>query len=236
MSPRGERSGAGESGARLQALRAWQRIAVALCALCLAGAMAAAAATALSTPKHRQLARRSCQRHHRNKHRRCPATPRHKPLKAPANPGPRAPSSPGAGSISGALNTSGGSGGNVAGVAENPPREVAPVREPGSTGGGGEAPSGPAHLQVSAREFSLTLSRPSTAAGRLELELVNAGQDEHNLHIRPAAGGPDVGAVGIVLPGHHLDVEFQLKPGTYTLYCAIPAHEELGMKATLTVQ
>jgi uncharacterized cupredoxin-like copper-binding protein len=68
------------------------------------------------------------------------------------------------------------------------------------------------------------------------LELVNAGQDEHNLHIRPAGGGADVGAVGIVLPGHHSDVEFQLEPGTYTLYCAIPAHEELGMKATFTVQ
>jgi plastocyanin len=224
--------GVGESDARLPALSAWRRIAVALCILCLAGAMAAAVAAALSAPKHRPLAKHSCQRHQRNKHKRCRAAPRRKPLKAPAKPGPSAPSSPGAGSISGALNTSGGSGGNVAST-ENPPREVAPVQEPGSTG---EAPSGPAHLQVSAKEFSLTLSHPSTAAGRLQLELVNAGQDEHNLHIRPAAGGPDVGAVGIVLPGHHADVEFNLKPGTYTLYCAIPAHEELGMKATLTVQ
>jgi uncharacterized cupredoxin-like copper-binding protein len=91
-------------------------------------------------------------------------------------------------------------------------------------------------VQISAKEFSLTLSRPSAQAGRIVVELVNAGQDEHNLHIRPAAGGPDVGALGIVLPGHHSDVEFQLKPGTYTLYCAIPAHEALGMKATLTVQ
>jgi Copper binding proteins, plastocyanin/azurin family len=219
--------------------RAWRRGLVALCALCLAGAMAAAVTAALGTPKHRQLARRACQRHHRSKHKRCPAAPRRKPLRAPANPGPRASTSPGAGAISGALNTSGGAGGNVGG-AENPPREVPPVQEPGSGGGGGGggggAPAGPAHLQISAKEFSLTLSHPSTAAGRLELELVNAGQDEHNLHIRPAAGGPDVGAVGIVLPGRHADVEFNLKPGTYTLYCAIPAHEELGMKATLTVQ
>jgi plastocyanin len=125
-----------------------------------------------------------------------------------------------------------GSGSTNVGSAENPPREVPLGEEPGAGG----TPSGPAHLQVSAKEFSLTLSRPSTTAGRLMLELVNAGQDEHNLHIRPAAGGPDVGALGIVLPGHHSDVEFQLKPGTYTLYCAIPAHEELGMKATLTVQ
>jgi plastocyanin len=198
--------------------------------------MAAAVAAALGTPRHRQLSKHSCQRHHRSgKHKRCRAAPRRKPLKAPANPGPGASRAPGAGAISGALNTSGG-GGNVANT-ENPPREVAPVQEPGSGGGGGSgAPSGLAHLQVSAKEFSLTLSHPSTAAGRLQLELVNAGQDEHNLHIRPAAGGPDVGAVGIVLPGHHADVEFNLKPGSYTLYCAIPAHEELGMKATLTVQ
>jgi plastocyanin len=99
----------------------------------------------------------------------------------------------------------------------------------------GGAPNPPAHLQVSAREFSLTLSRPSAQAGRILVELVNAGQDEHNLHIRPAGGGPDLGAVGIVLPSHHADVELHLAPGSYTLYCAVPAHEELGMKATFTV-
>ncbi len=229
-------SGAGGvtgGGARTAVLGAWRRLAVALCALCLAGAMAAAVAAALSTPGHRPLTKHSCRRQHRNKRKRCPAAPRRKPLEAPAHSSPGASGSAGAGSISGAPNTPGASGGTAA-SAENPPREVAPVQEP--AGGGGEAPSGPAHLQVSAKEFSLTLSHPSTAAGRLALELVNAGQDEHNLHIRPAAGGPDVGAVGIVLPGRHADVEFNLKPGTYTLYCAIPAHEELGMKATLTVQ
>lgn len=106
------------------------------------------------------------------------------------------------------------------------------MEEPGAGG----TPNPLAHVQVSAREFSLTLSRPSASAGRIVVELVNAGQDEHNLHIRPANGGPDVGAVSIVLPGHHSDVEFHLQPGTYTLYCAVPAHEELGMKASLTVQ
>ena len=91
-------------------------------------------------------------------------------------------------------------------------------------------------MQVSAKEFSFTLSRPSAQAGRIVVELVNAGQDEHNLRIRPAAGGADVGALPIVLPGRHLDQEFNLPAGRYTLYCGIPAHEELGMKATLTVQ
>lgn len=91
-------------------------------------------------------------------------------------------------------------------------------------------------MQVSAKEFSLTLSRPSARAGQVDVELVNAGQDEHNLHIRPASGGPDIGAMPIVLPSHHLDQQFNLPPGTYTLYCGLPGHEALGMKATFTVQ
>lgn len=89
---------------------------------------------------------------------------------------------------------------------------------------------------MSAKEFSFTLSHASAPAGKLVLELVNAGEDEHNLHIRPAAGGPDVGAMPTLLPGHHEDMEFNLPAGTYTLYCGMPAHEALGMKATFTVQ
>jgi plastocyanin len=91
-------------------------------------------------------------------------------------------------------------------------------------------------VQVTAKEFSFTLSRPAVAAGAVTIELVNGGQDEHNLHIRPAAGGADVGAFPTTQAGRHLDETFQLAPGTYTFYCSMPAHEGLGMKATFTVQ
>ena len=90
-------------------------------------------------------------------------------------------------------------------------------------------------MQVSAKEFSFTLSRPAITAGPVVIELLNAGQDEHDLHIRPAAGGPDVGAFGIVQPGQHADIEFNLAPGSYTFYCSMPGHEALGMKTTFTV-
>ncbi len=101
---------------------------------------------------------------------------------------------------------------------------------------GSPAPASPARAQVTAREFSLTLSRPEVAAGRVTIEFVDGGQDEHNLHIRPAAGGADVGAFPNAQPNQHLDVTFNLAPGTYTLYCSIPAHEGLGMKASFTVR
>jgi len=89
---------------------------------------------------------------------------------------------------------------------------------------------------VTAREFTLTLSRREVSGSQTVVELVDGGQDEHDLHIRPAAGSADVAAFPTILPGSHQDATFALAPGTYTLYCSLPGHEQLGMKATLVVR
>jgi plastocyanin len=104
----------------------------------------------------------------------------------------------------------------------------------GTTGGGTPAPA-PARLQVTAREFSLTLSRPSVPAGPVMIELVDLGQDAHNIHIQPAGGGADVAVFPTVQPGGHYDQQVTLAPGTYTIYCSMPYHEQMGMMVTLTV-
>lgn|GEM_PF-2199048 len=216
-------------------------------ALCLAGATGAVALGASTSVTHtvkhheqgqkprgaRDVGKHECQRRrHRHKRKRCKAVPRRKPASHAHVPGtPIAPGSAPGGGPAGYPSISAPNAPQP-GIPTTPPSEVTPVESPPV----GVAPNPPGHVQVSAKEFSLTLSRPSTQAGATVVELVNAGQDEHDLHIRPAGGGPDVGAVGIVLPGHHSDVEFHLAPGSYTFYCALPAHEELGMKATFTVQ
>jgi plastocyanin len=95
-----------------------------------------------------------------------------------------------------------------------------------------------ARLQATTREFSITLSRPAVAAGTAIVQLVNAGQDAHDLHVRPAAGGADVLAIGAVDPQVGDTVasgSATLAAGTYTLYCSLPGHEQAGMHATLTV-
>jgi plastocyanin len=220
--------------------------AAAACALCLSGAVALGATghgsshganvtarhgsshAANATARHHPSSR-ACRRH---AHRHCPAPTRHTSLAraqrrrgatSADTPTPTAPTTPSP-------------------PADNTPQQPQNTQSTPSTTPAGTPPpaqtpaAGPAHLQVSAKEFSFTLSHASAPAGRLVLELVNAGQDEHNLHIRPAAGGADVGAMPTLLPGHHEDMEFNLPPGTYTLYCGMPAHEALGMKATFTVQ
>jgi plastocyanin len=97
-----------------------------------------------------------------------------------------------------------------------------------------EPPSIP-HVQVNAVEYSFSLSRTSVPAGKVVLEFRNDGQDEHNLNIAPAEG-PSEEPVGNTPSQGVDDVNLEMHPGSYTLFCSLPTHEAKGMKATLTVE
>jgi plastocyanin len=97
-----------------------------------------------------------------------------------------------------------------------------------------EPPSIP-HVQVSAVEYSFSLSRTTVPAGKVVLQFVNAGQDEHNLHIDPAEGPPTEAFANTPSKGMG-DLQLEMQPGTYTLFCSLPTHEQKGMKATLVVE
>jgi plastocyanin len=117
-----------------------------------------------------------------------------------------------------------------AAVAPTPGPTPAPVVDPALT-----VPAA-ARLQATTREWSITLSRPTIAAGSAILQLVNRGEDPHDLHLRPTSGGADLLSIPVADPGAVADVNGTLPAGTYTLYCSLPGHEAAGMHATLTVQ
>jgi hypothetical protein len=95
----------------------------------------------------------------------------------------------------------------------------------------------PARVQVTAREFSLTLSRASVAAGSVIVQLVNGGEDPHDLHLRRAGDGADVVATDVVGSGDVADLaQTPLPAGNYTLYCSLTGHEQLGMHVDLSVR
>jgi plastocyanin len=90
-------------------------------------------------------------------------------------------------------------------------------------------------VQVTAVEYSFALSRATVPAGKVILEFVNRGQDEHNLNVLSGEGSlagrfADTPANGV------RDQQVELRPGTYTLFCSLPEHEKKGMKATLVVE
>jgi hypothetical protein len=91
----------------------------------------------------------------------------------------------------------------------------------------------PSRLLVTAREYSFTLSRPKLDAGLSIIQLHNFGEDTHDLELR-RVGARRVSDLGEVLPGETGSLELKLRrKSRYRLWCSIPGHAELGMKASL---
>ena len=93
----------------------------------------------------------------------------------------------------------------------------------------------PARVQISADEFSLVLSRSSIRKGLAIVELVNYGEDDHDLALR-RIGGKRIYRIGIVRPGSTGVLEKRLPAGRFRLWCTLADHRSLGMLATLRVR
>jgi plastocyanin len=98
-----------------------------------------------------------------------------------------------------------------------------------------QAAVAPSRVQVSAKEFWFSLSRKSVVEGPAIVELVNFGEDPHDMRLR-RLGGTRTYRTPLVQPGAYFDLSVKLAPGRYTLWCAVANHEALGMKAVLTVR
>jgi hypothetical protein len=93
----------------------------------------------------------------------------------------------------------------------------------------------PARVQVGADEFNFSLSRQSIKAGPAIIQLVNYGEDEHDLRLQ-RAGGTRVYRIGKVRPGRLGELEARFLPGRFTLWCSLADHRKRGMTATLVVR
>ncbi len=104
-----------------------------------------------------------------------------------------------------------------------------------ATGSTGVAAPSPARLQVTASEFHLVLSRTVIRHGQAVVELVNGGQDDHDLALRRIGGTRSV-RLRLVHPGATTDLDTRLRPGRYLLWCTLADHRARGMWATLRVR
>ena len=95
------------------------------------------------------------------------------------------------------------------------------------------------NISMNLREYSVTTTRGCVAAGSVNVDVLNFGQDPHNLALRPAAGGspawvlPGPDATSELAAGDHLHQTVTIPAGKWIVYCSLPGHEDLGMKAEL---
>ncbi|HEY7197676.1 MAG TPA: hypothetical protein VH306_10850 [Gaiellaceae bacterium] len=92
----------------------------------------------------------------------------------------------------------------------------------------------PARLQVGAREFRFSLSRVKIKAGKVIIQLVNYGEDDHDLRLK-RVGGTILYHLKRTSPGHISELRTTLRKGTFNLWCSLPEHKAKGMRATLRV-
>jgi plastocyanin len=92
----------------------------------------------------------------------------------------------------------------------------------------------PARVQITAKEFSFAASRLHIPAGQATIELVNLGQDPHDLRLQ-RAGARHIAGFPVVAPGGHADLTLRLPAGRYSFWCSLANHRQLGMRGTLVV-
>jgi uncharacterized cupredoxin-like copper-binding protein len=113
-------------------------------------------------------------------------------------------------------------------------------------------------LGVTERNFRISLSAPTVAAGDVTLRIHNAGPDRHELIMLPLRQGEPVsglplrqdgftvdeerlqgqepGAIDPRAPGATTNLTVHLQPGAYVLFCNMEGHYMAGMHAELVVR
>lgn len=106
-----------------------------------------------------------------------------------------------------------------------------PVPTPAST----LPPPNPRSVSVNSTEFAFALSQATVSAGEVRVQFDNSrAEDPHQL----AVAGPDQDAwtFPAVGPGDVTQHTIAMRPGRHVLVCPLPGHEQLGMRAVLTVR
>jgi hypothetical protein len=94
----------------------------------------------------------------------------------------------------------------------------------------------PTAVGVGEREWRIALYRPWVPAGLVKFNVKNFGEDGHDLVVRNRRGVVRA-RLPEIEPGATASVTARLmRRGRYTVYCSLPGHRELGMRAVLRVR
>jgi hypothetical protein len=98
---------------------------------------------------------------------------------------------------------------------------------------------GPERLLVAGDEWGLVLSRANVNDGRALIQFLNRGEDDHDLRLRRIlrsdASVRPIARWRLTAPGEVSSLTLRLRTGRYRLWCSLPGHRKLGMRATLRV-
>ena len=88
-------------------------------------------------------------------------------------------------------------------------------------------------VQVSEKEFKISLPSTTLKPGSYTFDLSNDGHVPHDLTIQ----GPGVSKAHtpVINAGQHATLKVKLAAGEYDFYCSVPGHKQLGMDVKVKV-
>jgi plastocyanin len=121
---------------------------------------------------------------------------------------------------------------NTQAVPENS-ASMNPVAPPHKELPGNRAPAATSVVQVQLIEYEIRM--PDTLpAGHTTLQITNGGKLNHNFAIE--GPGVQMKLSSDLTRGDSQQLDVNLHPGTYTVYCPVDGHRGKGMQRTLTVK
>jgi hypothetical protein len=94
----------------------------------------------------------------------------------------------------------------------------------------------PTAVGVGEREWRIALYRPWVPAGLVKFNVRNFGEDGHDFVVRNARGLTRARLPEIPSGDTASVIGRLMRPGRYTVYCSLPGHLALGMRAVLRVR
>ncbi|GAB2486083.1 cupredoxin domain-containing protein [Nocardiopsis aegyptia] len=88
-------------------------------------------------------------------------------------------------------------------------------------------------ITVTASEMAYEGIPDTLPAGTVEITFDNAGQAPHDLVVEELG---DETVIPLTDGGQSATGTVTLEPGTYTFYCSVGSHREMGMEQTVTVE
>ena len=117
--------------------------------------------------------------------------------------------------------------------AEGPEKEEPIGKSEGSKEAGGGGASTTLQLEASPTALEFDTTSLEAKAGKVTIDFTNPSALEHNVVIEQ--NGKELAGFEPITQGEESETA-DLKPGTYTFFCAVPGHREAGMEGTLVVK
>jgi plastocyanin len=103
----------------------------------------------------------------------------------------------------------------------------------GGDTGGSSGGSSSSSVRMSATDFKFTPDNPSVDKGTVKFTLTNDGKSPHALEVEGPSGEKKT---PVIQAGKRATLEVDLnEDGTYTFYCPVGNHEQMGMKGEIKV-